>query len=109
MLMLIYFFFHTDSLVFGFQIQITPGPAFEREDIGYSTPYSKATTTPYSKMTTTPQSGMASTSNPRVTPTPNLGLEQTPYSQFGVLAIRESSLALNSQTGLMDIVQYTEV
>lgn len=34
---------------------------------------------------------------------------QTPCSQFGVLAIRSSSsLALSSETSLMDMPQYTE-
>ncbi|VVB17361.1 unnamed protein product [Arabis nemorensis] len=81
------------------EIPLTPAPTFEREDIGCSTPYSK-TTTP-------PQSGMASTSNPRVTPTFNSGLEQTPCSQFGVLSVRASSLALSSQTGVI-VTHYTE-
>lgn len=98
MLMLI----HTDfSLV---QILITPPPAIERDDnIGCSTPYSR--------MTSTPQSGMASTTNRPgvVTPTPGLGLERTPCSQFGVLAIRSPSLDGSCPSGVMDIVQYTQV
>ncbi|CAN8277312.1 unnamed protein product [Cochlearia groenlandica] len=53
----------------------------------------------FSKTTTqTPQSKMASTKNQSATPS----------SQVGVLAIRETSLAMCSQTGLMDIAQYSE-
>lgn len=85
------------------KILITPPPAIERDDnIGCSTPYSR--------MTSTPQSGMASTTNRPgvVTPTPGLGLERTPCSQFGVLAIRSPSLDGSCPSGVMDIVQYTQ-
>lgn len=83
------------------EILITPAPTSERDDIGCSTPYSR--------MTSTPQSGMASaTPFPGVTPTPSLGLERTPCSQFGVLAIRSPSLDGSCPSGVMDIVQYTQ-
>ena len=83
--------FHSDSLFFYFQIQVTSAPTSEREESGYSTPHSK-TTPP-------PESGIPSITNPW----------PTPCSQFGVLAIRSSSLALSSETSLMDMAQYTEV
>lgn len=61
-------------------------------------------------MTSTPQSGIASATKPvGVTPTPSLGLERTPCSQYGVLAIRSPSLDRSCPTGLIDILQYTEV
>jgi hypothetical protein len=83
--------FHSDSLFFYFQIQVTSAPTSEREESGYSTPHS-ITTPP-------PESGIPSITNPW----------QTPCSQFGVLAIRSSSsLALSSETSLMDMPQYTE-
>ncbi|KAG2240206.1 hypothetical protein Bca52824_090967 [Brassica carinata] len=83
------------------EILITPAPTSERDDVGCSTPYSR--------MTSTPQSGMASaTPFPRVTPTPSLGLERTPCSQFGVLAIRSPSLDGSCPSGVMDIPQYTQ-
>ena len=83
--------FHSDSLFFYSQIQVTSAPTSEREESGYSTPHSK-TTPP-------PESGIPSITNPW----------PTPCSQFGVLAIRSSSLALSSETSLMDMAQYTEV
>ncbi|BAB01319.1 unnamed protein product [Arabidopsis thaliana] len=74
------------------KIQVTSAPTSEREESGYSTPHS-ITTPP-------PESGIPSITNPW----------QTPCSQFGVLAIRSSSsLALSSETSLMDMPQYTEV
>ncbi|CAH2044294.1 unnamed protein product [Thlaspi arvense] len=82
------------------EIPLTPAPTFERDDIGCSTPYSRTTTTP--------QSGMASTTSLGETPTPNIGVEQTPCSQFGVLAIRTSSMDRSSQNELIDVVQYTQ-
>lgn len=90
-------------LILFVQILITPAQTIERDDdIGCSTPYSR--------MTSTPQSGMASaTPFPRVTPTPSLGLERTPCSQFGVLAIRSPSLNGSCPSGVMDIPQYTQV
>nr|AAM97146.1 putative protein [Arabidopsis thaliana]AAP13380.1 At5g24280 [Arabidopsis thaliana] len=73
------------------KIQVTSAPTSEREESGYSTPHS-ITTPP-------PESGIPSITNPW----------QTPCSQFGVLAIRSSSsLALSSETSLMDMPQYTE-
>ncbi|XP_020875877.1 uncharacterized protein LOC9310249 [Arabidopsis lyrata subsp. lyrata] len=81
--------------VFSFRIQLTPAQIFERDEIGCSTPYSR--------MSLTPQSKMASTTNSSVAPT-----EQTPCSQFRVLAIRASSSALSSQTSLLDMAQFTE-
>lgn len=78
------------------QIQLTHAQTLERDEIGFSTPYSR--------MTFTPQSKMASTTNPLVAPT-----QQTPCSQFRVLTIRASSSAPSSQTGLMDMAQFTEV
>ncbi|EFH50441.1 hypothetical protein ARALYDRAFT_351449 [Arabidopsis lyrata subsp. lyrata] len=77
------------------EIQLTPAQIFERDEIGCSTPYSR--------MSLTPQSKMASTTNSSVAPT-----EQTPCSQFRVLAIRASSSALSSQTSLLDMAQFTE-
>ncbi|XP_019098024.1 PREDICTED: uncharacterized protein LOC104770817 isoform X2 [Camelina sativa] len=70
--------------------QVTSASSYEREGTGYSTPYPR-TTTP-------PESGIPLITNP--------GL--TPCSQIGVLAIRSSSLALSSQTSLMDMAQYAE-
>ncbi|CAH8272083.1 unnamed protein product [Arabidopsis lyrata] len=81
--------FHSRYPELHMSVKVTCAPTFERDEIGYSTPYS--TTPP-------PESGMPSITNP----------SSTPCSQFGVLAIRSSSLALCSQTGLMDIAQYTE-
>lgn len=78
------------------QIQLSPAQTLERDEIAVSTPYSR--------MTLTPQSKMTSTTNPWVAPT-----QQTPRSQFGVLTIRASSSAPSSQTGLMDMAQFTEV
>uniref|UniRef100_A0A1J3I4J6 Protein DEFECTIVE IN MERISTEM SILENCING 3 n=2 Tax=Noccaea caerulescens TaxID=107243 RepID=A0A1J3I4J6_NOCCA len=82
------------------EIPLMPALTFERDEIGCSTPYSKTTTTPQSKM--------ASTTNPGLSPTPSVGLGLTPCSQFGVLAIRSSSLDNSSQTGLIDMTQFTE-
>ncbi|KAF8089965.1 hypothetical protein N665_0493s0021 [Sinapis alba] len=101
----IFFFkvFHSryPELHVNLEILITPAPTIERDDIGCSTPYSK--------MTSTPQSGIASATKPvGVTPTPSLGLERTPCSQYGVLAIRSPSLDRSCPTGLIDILQYTE-
>ncbi|ANM68491.1 gamma-irradiation and mitomycin c induced 1 [Arabidopsis thaliana] len=78
------------ELQMSIKIQVTSAPTSEREESGYSTPHSK-TTPP-------PESGIPSITNPW----------PTPCSQFGVLAIRSSSLALSSETSLMDMAQYTE-
>lgn len=78
------------------QIQLTPAQTFERDEIECSTSDSR--------MILTPQSKMASTTVPSVTPT-----QQTPCSQFRVLTIRGSSSAVSSQTGPMDMAQFTEV
>ncbi|XP_023635760.1 uncharacterized protein LOC17884597 [Capsella rubella] len=78
------------------KIQLTPAQTFERDEIGCSTPYPM--------MSLTPQSKMASTTNSLVAPT-----GQTPCSEFRVLNIRASSSALGSQTGLMDMPQFTEL
>ncbi|XP_019097222.1 PREDICTED: uncharacterized protein LOC104770816 isoform X1 [Camelina sativa] len=77
------------------KIQLTPAQTFERDEIGCSTPYPR--------MSFTPQSKMASTTNSSVAPT-----GQTPCSQFRVLNIKASSSTLGSQTGLMDMAQFTE-
>ncbi|EOA19247.1 hypothetical protein CARUB_v10000030mg [Capsella rubella] len=69
------------------KIQLTSSPTFERDEIGYSTPYSKTTTLP--------ESGIKNT-------------WATQSSQFGVLAIRSSSLAPSSQTGLINMAEYVE-
>ncbi|XP_019083924.1 PREDICTED: uncharacterized protein LOC104706733 isoform X4 [Camelina sativa] len=77
------------------KIQLTPAQTFERDEIGCSTPYPR--------MSFTPQSKMASTTNSSVAPT-----GQSPCSQFRVLNIKASSSTLGSQTGLMDMAQFTE-
>ena len=78
------------------QIQLTPAQTFERDEIGCSTPYSRMSLTPQPKMASTTNSPVAST-------------EQTPCSQFRVLAIKASPSTLSSQTGLIDMAQFTEV
>lgn len=90
-----------------FQIHLTPTQTFERVEIECSAPFDRGEigcSTPYSRVILTPQSKMASNTNQWVAPT-----QETPCSQFGVLPIRTLSSAVSSQTGLMDIAEFTEV